>query len=146
MENRYELFTGLITKINRLIKRIKTDAMAEFELKVPHTSCLFYLYTDGSLNATQLCERCESDKGAMSRTLDFLEKEGYITFDKCGARKYKNPVKLTEKGVLVGEKLSEKIDNVLMRAGEGLADDDRVKLYAGLALISDNLQGICDEC
>ena len=43
MEERFETFTVLITRISRSIKRIKADEMADFELKGPHVSCLFYL-------------------------------------------------------------------------------------------------------
>lgn len=43
MEERFETFTVLITRISRSIKRIKADEMADFELKGPHVSCLYYL-------------------------------------------------------------------------------------------------------
>ena len=41
MEERFETFTVLITRISRSIKRIKADEMADFELKGPHVSCLY---------------------------------------------------------------------------------------------------------
>ena len=43
MEERFETFTVLIARISRSIKRIKADEMADFELKGPHVSCLYYL-------------------------------------------------------------------------------------------------------
>ena len=47
MEERFETFTVLIARINRGIKRIKAEEMAEFGLKGPHVSCCL-LYTSPS--------------------------------------------------------------------------------------------------
>lgn len=82
MEERFETFTVLIARINRGIKRIKAEEMAEFGLKGPHVSCLYYLSCCGEMTAAELCERCDEDKAAISRSLDDLEKNGYITWRK----------------------------------------------------------------
>ena len=65
MEERFETFTVLIGRINRNIRRIKNQEMASFQLKSIHISCLYYLYSSGSLTAAELCERCEEDKAAV---------------------------------------------------------------------------------
>ena len=57
MEERFETFTVLIARINRGIKRIKAEEMAEFGLKGPHVSCLYYLSCCGEMTAAELCER-----------------------------------------------------------------------------------------
>ncbi|MBQ7880983.1 MAG: hypothetical protein IJ358_04000 [Clostridia bacterium] len=44
MEQRFETFTVQIAKISRCIRKIKSEEMAEFNLKSPHVSCLYYLY------------------------------------------------------------------------------------------------------
>lgn len=74
MEEHYETFTVLIARINRSIKRIKSAEMAEFQLKGPYVSCLYYLSLTDGLTAAALCERCDEDKAAISRSLDDLEK------------------------------------------------------------------------
>ena len=51
MEERFAAFTVLIAKINRNIRRIKTEEMAEFHLKGPHVACLYHLTTAGPLTA-----------------------------------------------------------------------------------------------
>lgn len=51
MEERFETFTVLITRISRSIKRIKADEMADFELKGPHVSCLYYLSQQDGMTA-----------------------------------------------------------------------------------------------
>ena len=57
MEEPYETFTVLIARINRSIKRIKSAEMAEFQLKGPYVSCLYYLSLTDGLTAAALCER-----------------------------------------------------------------------------------------
>lgn len=53
MEERFETFTVLITRISRSIKRIKADEMADFELKGPHVSCLYYLSQRDGMTAAE---------------------------------------------------------------------------------------------
>ena len=79
MEKRFELFTVLISKISRSIRKIKTEEVSEFNLKSPHVSCLYYLYKSKPLTATELCDICGEDKAAISRSLEFLEKNGFLT-------------------------------------------------------------------
>jgi len=67
MEERFETFTVLITRISRSIKRIKADEMADFELKGPHVSCLYYLSQQDGMTAAELCERCDEDKAGRPR-------------------------------------------------------------------------------
>ena len=52
MEERFAAFTVLIAKINRNIRRIKTEEMAEFHLKGPHVACLYHLTTAGPLTCS----------------------------------------------------------------------------------------------
>ena len=42
MLDRFKTFTLLITNINRSIRKIKTEEMAEYNLKSIHISCLYY--------------------------------------------------------------------------------------------------------
>lgn len=73
MENRFKLFTVLTSKISRCIRKIKTEEMDEFNLKSTHVSCLYYLYEENSLTAKELCDVCDEDKAAISRSLDYIE-------------------------------------------------------------------------
>ena len=113
MENRFKLFTVLTSKVNRCIRKIKTDEMAEFNLKSTHVSCLYYLYEESGLTAKELCDICDEDKAAISRALDYLETNGYLTCDSKTTKRYKSPITLTEKGMIVASKVNEKINRVL---------------------------------
>ena len=121
MEERFETFTVLIARISRSIKRIKAEEMADFELKGPHVSCLYYLSQQDSMTASELCERCDEDKAAISRSLDDLEKNGYITCQSGSGKRYKSPLRLTEKGSQAGAYLLYRHDvlNRLLRRING---------------------------
>ena len=119
MKERFELFTVLIAKINRSIKRIKKQEMAEYGLRGSHVSCLYYLYFCDGLTATDLCERCEEDKGTISRCIDYLESNGYLYCQTQNAKRYKSPLYLTEKGLEAGQRIADKIHGVLDQISAG---------------------------
>ncbi|MBQ8202861.1 MAG: MarR family transcriptional regulator [Clostridia bacterium] len=142
MKHRFETFTVLITKISRNVKRLKNKEMAEYDLKGPHISCLYYLYTAKGLTATQLCERCEEDKATISRAIEYLEGRGFLTCQSKSIKRYNSLLTLTEKGEEAGKKIAEKIDRILEDVGEGLSEEDRLSFYKSLAIISENLEKI----
>lgn len=145
MKERFETFTVLIAKINRNIRKIKNQEMAEYDLRSPHISCLYYLYSTNGLTATELCERCEEDKATISRSLDYLEKNGYIVCRSQSIKRYKSLLALTEKGTSAGKKIADKIDGVLDEISTGLTEEERIAFYRSLSIISDGLEGIADR-
>ena len=140
MEERFELFTALITKISRSIKKIKNQEVEEYGLRSPHVSCLYYLYITNGLTATELCERCEEDKATVSRSLDYLETNGYILCESKSAKRYKSPLYLTEQGRMVAAKVAAKISRVLDDVSAAMTEEERVAFYRSLAMISDSLE------
>lgn len=145
MENRFKMFTVLNSKINRCIRKIKNEEMAEFDLKSTHVSCLYYLYVENTLTAKELCDICDEDKAAISRSLEYLESNGYLKCQSKTVKRYKSPIELTEKGKIIANKISEKIELILEEASAGLSDENRVILYQSLNLISGNLEKLCEK-
>ena len=143
MEERFETFTVLINKISRNIKKIKNQEMAEYGLRSTHISCLYYLSSEKPMTATDLCEKCEEDKATISRSLDHLEKNGYITCDSKSVKRYKSPLLLTEKGKEIAQKISDKVNFVLDEMSGGLTEQERIEFYKSLTAISDGLDSIC---
>ena len=144
MKERFETFTILISKISRNIKKIKNQEMAEYELRSTHVSCLYYLCAAKQLTATELCERCEEDKATISRAVDYLEKNGYVSCESKSPKRYNSPIVLTEKGQEVGEKICHKVNLILDEVGAELSDKERIEFYRCLTLISNNLEKITD--
>jgi len=142
---RFKRFTALTAKIRRSIQKIKVEEMSEFSLKGSHVSCLYYIYNDGPLTATELCEICDEDKALVSRSLEYLEKEGFLECHQTNGKKYRAVISLTEKGKKVGKQLEERIAELLNIASSGLSVDERFVMYKCLDTITSNLQKICDH-
>ncbi len=145
MNERFRMFTVLIASISRHIRKIKSIEVAEYNLKGPHVSCLYYIYKQENLTAKELCDLCGEDKGAISRALDFLEESGFIIAQEVEGKKYKMPLVLTEKGSTVAEGMCKKIDGILDEVSKGISEGERVIMYRSLEAINKNLQTICDK-
>ncbi len=142
MQERFETFTVLINRISRNIRKIKNQEMAQYNLRSVHISCLYYLYTNPGLTATELCERCEEDKATISRGLDYLETNGYLTCESQHTKRYKSPLILTQSGIEAGKKIADKIADVLQQISVGMTEEERVAFYRSLAVISDSLEQV----
>ncbi len=146
MEERYQIFTTLIAKCARSIKRIKSTEMLGMHMKSSYVSCLYYLYiNDKPMTAKELCDVCEEDKAYISRSLDALKKDGYIISSSKTVKRYNCPILLTEKGTLVAKEVAHKIDDIVKMASMGLSEEHRRIFYTSLGLISNNLEKICEN-
>ena len=145
MEKRFETFTVLINRISRNIRKIKNQEMADYNLRSAHVSCLYYIYRAETITATELCEKCEEDKATISRALDYLEKNEFITCLSPNTKRYKSPLVLTEKGSIVGKKIADKIGGVLDQISVGLTEEERQSFYRYLSIISNSLEAIANK-
>ena len=143
MEERFETFTVLITRISRSIKRIKADEMADFELKGPHVSCLYYLSQRDGMTAAELCERCDEDKAAISRSLDDLEKNGYIKNSDNGAYAGSKP---KGKVVVAGSSSVSPVMEKLKEAYTAVNPDAEIEIQTSDSTtgVESAISGICD--
>jgi DNA-binding MarR family transcriptional regulator len=142
MKERFETFTVLINRISRNIRKIKNQSMAEYNLRSAHVSCLYFLYITNGITATELCEKCEEDKATISRAIDYLERNEYLTCQSKSAKRYKSPLVLTEKGLLVGKKIADKVNGVLNEIGADLTEAERDEFYRSLTVISESLDAV----
>ena len=142
MKERFETFTVLINRINRNIRKIKNQEMAEYGLRSVHVSCLYYIYSMKGATATDLCEHCEEDKATISRALDYLDTNEYITREVESTKRYKSPLLLTEKGKEAGKKIADKIGGVLDTISVGLTEEERIAFYRSLSIISESLEAV----
>ena len=140
MDERFETFTVLINQLSRSIRRIKAEQMESINLKGPHVSCLYYLSKDGPLTAAELCDLCEEDKAAVSRSLEYLEQNGYLQVPE--GKRYRRPLMLTQKGAAAGAEVSRRIDSIVALASCDVLEEDRLAMYRALSIISKNLEKI----
>ena len=146
MISKYEQFSASVSCIYRDIQRIERVEMAKFGLKGPHAQCLLAMsrYPEG-VTATQLCDICEKDKAAISRTLAELQQGGLVLRAERNGTRYRALLTLTEKGLEAARTVNKKAQLAVEQAGAGLNDDQREVFYSVLGLIAGNLHTICKE-
>ena len=146
MVQRFQHFSSAISSLYRDMQKIERQEMAKYGLKGPHVQCMLALtdYPDG-VTSTQLCEICEKDKAAISRTVAELETLGMVERLERNGVRYRAPVKLTVQGTSAAQAVQKRTLQAVRQAGEGLDDEKRKVFYEVLGLIAGNLHIICQE-
>lgn len=146
MVSKYELFTSSVSCMYHDIQKIERTEMAKFGLKGPHAQCLLAMsrYPDG-ITAARLCEVCEKDKAAISRTVSELEQMELVRREDRNGSRYRAQLLLTETGLQAAQSVNQKAQQAVEQAGEGLNDAQREVFYQVLALIAGNLHTICKD-
>ena len=146
MIKRYEVFSSSVACLSRDIQQIERTEMAKFGLKGPHAQCLLTMlrHPEG-ITAALLCERCDKDKAAISRTVSELEEAKMIRRENRNGSRYRAALVLTEQGREAAAAVSDRAKLAVEQAGNGLTDADREVFYRVLTLISENLHEICKE-
>lgn len=145
MQERFETFTVLINRISRNIRKIKNQEMAAYHLRSAHVSCLYYIYLLDGVTSAELCEHCEEDKATISRALDYLETNRFIVWNSERAKRYRSPLRLTEKGQEVSKRIAEKIGTVLDAVSHTITENERAAFYRSLSAISRSLDIIAQN-
>lgn len=144
MITKYELFSSSVASLSRDIQSIERTEMAKFGLKGPHAQCLLAMlrHPEGVTSA-QLCELCDKDKAAISRTVSELEEAQMIRRETRNGNRYRAALILTAQGRAAADAVSRRAKVAVEAAGEGLNDAQREVFYQVLAIIADNLHAIC---
>ena len=141
MIRRFVEFSGAIACIHRQIQKIERAEMARYGLKGPHVQCMLALERNPEgVTAAQLCEICDKDKAAISRTVAELVEAGLVVRCGTGSKRYRVQLKLTEQGSCIAREVMHLTAKAVERAGIGLSDADRMMIYRVIALIANNIQ------
>lgn len=146
MENRYELISASISCMYHDIQKIERVEMAKYGLKGPHAQCLLVMnkHPQG-ITAARLCEACEKDKAAVSRTLTELEEAGMVIRENRNGSRYRSVLTLTEQGKAAAENVVAKARLAVELAGTGFGEEEREVFYRVLAIIAGNLHKLCQD-
>ena len=146
MIRKYEQFSNSVACLYRDIQKLERIEMAKYGLKGPHAQCLLCLsrYPRG-LTSTQLCDMCERDKAAISRTVAELEETGLVTRVERNGTRYRALLVLTKKGKEAAAEVRDRAKVAVDHAGFGLDERDREVFCRVLTMISRNLHEICRD-
>ena len=146
METRYELISGSVSSMYHDIQKIERMEMAKYGLKGPHAQCLLAMkrHPEG-ITAARLCEVCDKDKAAISRTLGELEAAGMVRRENRNGSRYRANLVLTDQGRLAAEAVVEKARLAVELAGTGFDEAQREVFYRVLSIIAGNLHRLCRQ-
>ena len=137
MNDRFIRLSVSLSRLQKVIQRIKTDGMNRIELKAGHTLVLCQLDAapDG-YRFSELTERCDLDPAMISRVLADL-------VQKCGAPgKYNAIYRLTEAGRDRAVRVRAVVADVSRRADEGIDPGELAIFYKVLAQLTENLEAV----
>ena len=143
MISKYEIFSTVVASLYHDIQKIERMEMAKYGLKGPHAQCLVIMerHPEG-ITATKLCELCERDKAAVSRTVAELEEAGLLIRKDTRGVHYRVPLVLTEAGRRAAQDVNAVAFRAVEQAGIGLDDTQREVFYHVLGTIAQNLHMI----
>lgn len=146
MRNRFEQFTAAISSIHRFVQKIERDEMDKYGLKGASAQYLLAMerYPEGVTAAT-LCDICDRDKAAVSRSLAEMEAKGLICRVDSGESQYRAQLALTPAGQQAADFVNRKAAIAVELVGNGLTDEDRKVLYASLEHIAANIKTLSRE-
>ena len=146
MISRFEQFSTAIASIHRNIQKIERAEMAKFGLKGPHCQCLLAMsrFPEG-ITAARLCEVCDKDKAAISRTVAELEAAGMILRPQGQEKRYRTNLELTEAGAAAAKTVMERAKIAVVAATGDYSREHQILFTQTLALLANNLDTICRE-
>ncbi len=120
--------------------------MAKYGLKGSHAQCILALFvSDGGLSARELCEACDKDKAAISRTVAELELAGYINKLLDGDNVYRAKHILSKKGEALAKEIQQKAIAAVKKADMGISEQELLAFYNTLDAFAKNLDKISRE-
>lgn len=145
---RFGKFTLLVDGIYKNIHKIKLDRAPYLGIKSVHIFWIYLLrkHPDG-LTATELAAQSEIDRSLVSRELQKLFADEYITsIGGTGKRKnYNSRIVLTEKGAELAEYIRREAMTVQARADEGISAEELELFYAVLEKLHNNFVAMTKE-
>lgn len=146
MIERFSQFCTSIASIQRSIMKIERVEMAKYGLKGPHANCLVAMarYPEG-ITAARLCDICDKDKAAISRTVSELEDAGMVLRQDPDGKRYRSVLRLSEKGKEIANRVNDLVLLAVAKASDGY-DKEKQQVFARvLNLVAGNLQDICRD-
>ena len=144
MIGRFEQFCTAISSIQHAIAKIERVEMEKYGLKGPHAQFMLVMERNPEgITAAELCETCEKDKAAVSRTLAELETAGMITRVDPNGKRYRSKLYLTHKGKTVAKAVDDRVHQAVSKVSEGYDVPTREIFVHVLNMIAANLQTLC---
>lgn len=146
-EERFELFTLLISEFEKDIQKIKAARTSALGIKNVHALWMYLLLkSPAGLSSAQIAEKSKINRSLVSREIDALADKGYIrTAETSEKRRYNWKFVLTESGVLLAGQISDIALEVQTHADKGITQSELESFYAILIKLKQNFSYIADN-
>lgn len=142
MDDRFLQFSISLSRLNKRVQALKTDAMGHIGLKGVHTILLYTLTQNpGGVRFAELCTKCDLDRAIVSRTLTELCGRELVAKQGEPGR-YNASYVLTDTGAALAEQMVGAINRATAGAAAGISDRDLATFYKVLAKFQHNLANL----
>jgi DNA-binding MarR family transcriptional regulator len=144
---RFSKLALLIDGIHKSIHKMKLGAAPHLGVKAVHVLWIYELMNhDSGLTATELAANTMIDRSLVSREIEVLKKNGYVTTSEtAGKRNYNTRIYLTEKGILLAEQITDRVKCIQDEVDKGISKEELESFYSTLEKLSGNFVKISKD-
>lgn len=145
-EIRFEKFIHSVEGIHKAVQKIKLSEAPKFGLKSVHLFWLCELFKKSEgMTARQLAERSCINRSLVSREIEALYEDGYISIAPSGKNRYNAKILLTEKGRETAKKIERAALDFQNKVDSGISEEELISFYVTLNKIHLNLSLLASE-
>ncbi|MBQ3064017.1 MAG: hypothetical protein IJC99_04370 [Clostridia bacterium] len=142
--NRFEIFSTAVLRLVKAVQGIKTQKMAEYDLKGTGAVCLCRIYESAEgLTAAELALVCEVDKAQISRTMAELTSRGFVL--RTGAGRYKQKYQLTPSGREIAADVLKTMREIEAAVSRDISERELDGFYGTLYRLCDNFDRLLQK-
>ena len=145
MQDRFMEFTIAVSRMNKLIQKLKTEGMRMFGLKAADTLCLYRLMScEEGLTFSEIAQGCDLDPALVSRLLKDLVANGMVEKDgEPGKYHAKYFLTAAAKGKMA--EIAEIISKLQELADSGITEEELDAFYSCLEKLTANFEKMAEN-
>lgn len=141
--DRFGKFILAVEGIHKAVQKIKLSEAPRFGLKGVHLFWMYELYTNpDGLAASELAERSNINRSLVSREIEALKENGYVTTANSGKRGYNAKIVLTQHGKETAKRIKALALDFQNRTSIDIPEGELKAFYSTLDKIYSNLSTI----
>ena len=139
---RFREFSGLVSRAEKALQRVKTENVKDYGLRGVHVSCLLALHErPEGLTATELAAACGVDRAQISRVTAELRGLDLVCEASPGPRRrYRGALELTEEGRAAAAEMAGIVDEKLQRVSGDIPPEELTVFYRVFGAIVERLE------
>jgi DNA-binding MarR family transcriptional regulator len=140
---RFKKFSLLIDGIHKSVHNLKVTIAPHLGVKGVHVLWIYELaQTPEGLTAAELAARNNINRSLISREIEALMKDGYVSTSHGEGARYNDKLILTGRGVELANRIRDEVVALQAAVDEGISEEELLSLYATLEKINNNFKKI----